>query len=156
MDISIPGRGQYQLHHLVLDLNGTLALDGRLLEGVADRLHVLGKNLLPVILTADTHGGASQVRAELGVEVVVLEAGRDEAVQKLEAVQRLGAERVVAIGNGANDALMLKEAALGICVLGSEGTAAEALLAADVVATDICGALELLLNPQRLVATLRR
>jgi len=79
----------------------------------------------------------------------------DEAEQKRSLVERLGAERVVAIGNGANDAGMLQAAALGIAVLGPEGLAGEAWQAADVVA-GIHQALDLLLHPRRLVATLRR
>lgn len=62
---------------------------------------------------------------------------------------------VAAVGNGANDAAMLREAALGIAVLGPEGLAAEALLAADVLVRDVRDALDLLLQPERLVATWR-
>jgi soluble P-type ATPase len=71
-------------------------------------------------------------------------------------IEQLGAEHVVAIGNGANDAGMLSAAALGIAVLGAEGLAVEALLAAAVVVGCIEDGLDLLLHPQRLVATLRR
>ena len=86
-----------------------------------------------------------------------LEAERDVTVyaQAPRLVERLGAERVVAVGNGANDAGMLQAAALGIAVLGPEGLAGEAWQAADVVA-GIHQALDLLLHPRRLVATLRR
>jgi P-type E1-E2 ATPase len=156
MHLSIPGRGELELRHLALDLNGTLGLDGRLLEGVAERLTALRGRLQPLLLTADTHGGAAQVRAELGLEVVVLDPGRDEAAQKLEFVRRLGVTHVVAVGNGANDVSMLKECAVGVCVIGPEGAATEALLSADVVVADIRAALDLLLHPKRLVATLRR
>ena len=61
----------------------------------------------------------------------------------------------MAVGNGRNDRLMLKEAALGIALLQAEGAAGEALLAADVVAPDILAALDLLLAPDGLIATLR-
>ena len=43
-----------------------------------------------------------------------------------------------------------------IAVIGPEGAAALAVGAAHVVAPNICAALDLLLNPQRLTATLRR
>ena len=68
----------------------------------------------------------------------------------------LGAETVVAIGQGANDAAMLKAAAIGIAVMGEEGLAVEALLSAQVLAANIYDALNLLEYPTRLVATLRR
>jgi soluble P-type ATPase len=50
---------------------------------------------------------------------------------------------------------MVKEAALGIAVIEKEGAAVETLLAADIVCGNILDALELLLNPKRLIATLR-
>jgi soluble P-type ATPase len=59
------------------------------------------------------------------------------------------------MGNGRNDALMLRRAALGVGVLGSEGAAAEILHSADIVVRDIRDGFDLLLNPLRLSATLR-
>ena len=70
-------------------------------------------------------------------------------------MRELGPENVVAIGNGANDALMLKEAALGIAVIGEEGCSAALMKEADLVVTDIMNALGLVAHPERLVATLR-
>jgi soluble P-type ATPase len=63
---------------------------------------------------------------------------------------------VVAIGQGANDAEMLRSAGIGICLLSKEGTAIESLLAADILVPDIYSAFELLEKPLRLVATLRK
>lgn len=154
MRIVIPGKGSYDIHYLLLDMNGTIGLDGALLEGVADRLARLPQTVRPLIATADTHGGASLVGERLGIETVTLEPG-DEAEAKLAILSRLGAEQTVAVGNGANDVLILKESAVGICVLGQEGASAAAALAADVLVHDIRDALDLLLHPQRLVATLR-
>jgi soluble P-type ATPase len=51
---------------------------------------------------------------------------------------------------------MLREAALGIAVVGPEGLAGGALPAADVVVASINDALGLLVNSKRLIATLRR
>ena len=50
---------------------------------------------------------------------------------------------------------LLKAAALGIAVVQEEGAAAETMMAADVVSPDIVSALNLLVSPLRLVATLR-
>jgi P-type E1-E2 ATPase len=155
MQIDVPGWRTFQLEHLVLDLNGTVALDGEILPGVAERLAVLSANLATHLVTADTHGRAADTAQRLKVRLTRVEA-RKEAGQKRVLVERLGAERVAAIGNGANDAEMLAAAALGIAVLGPEGSATLALRAADVVVGRIEDALDLLLQPQRLVATLRR
>lgn len=62
---------------------------------------------------------------------------------------------MVAVGNGMNDRLMLRTAALGILVLGNEGTSVQALSSADIVVKDILDGLDLLLNPKRIIATLR-
>jgi len=43
IEVTIPGRGSYRFKHLVLDLNGTIALDGDIIEGVEGRLQKLGK-----------------------------------------------------------------------------------------------------------------
>jgi hypothetical protein len=92
---------------------------------------------------------------QLGLEAVRISRG-DEAEAKAAYVRELGAERVVALGQGTNDAGMLQEAEVGICVLSQESSAIEALMAADLVAPDIHAALELLEYPMRLVASLRR
>ncbi|MHB1653811.1 MAG: HAD hydrolase family protein [Desulfitobacteriaceae bacterium] len=64
--------------------------------------------------------------------------------------------RVIAIGNGSNDQRMLEEAEVGIAVIGSEGCSGWALRVADLIVNRIEDAFGLLLNPQRLSATLRR
>jgi len=155
VEIEIPGRGTYTLEHLVLDMNGTIALDGELLPDVRKLIAALRWWVHIVLITADTHGGAEALKKGLGVDLHVIESG-DEAAQKLELVQGLGLEHVVAVGNGANDAAMLEACALGICVLGREGTATEALLTSDMVVADVCHAFEMLLRPMRIAATLRR
>lgn len=147
--------GKLRLEHVMLDVNGTMALDGKPIEGVAERLRLLAARVSVLAITAATHGRLAQLREALGVPVEVIERGR-EAEQKRDRVVSLGAGGVAAIGNGANDALMLQEAALGIVVLGPEGAARAAALAADVWAGDVREALDLLARPDRLVATLRR
>lgn len=156
VEIDVPGRGRLTLRHLVLDVNGTLACDGVLLPGVAARLATLRERLTLHLLTADTHGRQAAIDRELGLGAVRMRPGAPEDEQKAAYVRDLGGAEVVAIGNGANDAGMLAVAALGIAVLGPEGLARAALGAADVVAASIDDALDLLLHPRRLVATLRR
>ncbi len=152
--ITVPGWRELRLEHLVLDLNGTLALDGEPLAGAREALAELSGRLRCHLVTADTFGTAAGLFGE-SVELAVIHAGGEEA-QKLELVRRLGPEGVAAVGNGANDVAMLREAALGICVLGPEGAYPPALTAAQVVAPGPLAALELLLHPDRLRATLRR
>jgi P-type E1-E2 ATPase len=151
LELSVPGRGEYHLEHLALDLNGTLALDGSLIDGVAERLMVLREQLEIHLLTADTFGVASEIERELEISVLRIRTTEE----KTACVERLGGTSVVAIGNGANDAGMLAAAGLGIAVLGPEGLAKGAMETADVVTPGILAALDLLLKHKRLVATLR-
>ena len=155
IELNIPGRGIIQLEHLVSDVNGTLAVDGVLLEGVQRSVGLLRDRLNIHLLTADTHQKQTLIDFELGLKAVRILPG-NEAAQKAAYVNRLGPEKVVAIGQGANDTQMLKLAAIGICVLSPEGSAVEALLAADLVVPDIRTAFELLEKPLRIVATLRK
>ena len=153
--IDLPGRAPLTLRHLALDLNGTIALDGQLLPGVAERVARLRDRLDIYLLTADTSGRGAATASQLGIQLHRLASGQ-EAEQKAGFVRHLGAAHTVAVGNGANDALMLSIASLGIAVLGHEGLALPALQAADLVVPDIAAALDLLLHPKRLIATLRR
>ncbi|TFH36983.1 MAG: ATPase P [Anaerolineales bacterium] len=155
IELTIPGRGTIQLQHLVSDVNGTLALDGHLIPGVSATLLALGDQLQLHLLTADTHGRQSAIDEQLGLQAVRIPKG-DESQAKAEYVKKLGGEMVVAIGQGNNDAGMLREATIGIAVLSDEGLAYGALQHADVLSPDILSALDLLMHPIRLVATLRQ
>jgi P-type E1-E2 ATPase len=155
LEINIPGRGTLQLDHLVSDVNGTLATDGQIQEGLTRIIKGLRDRLEIHLLTADTHGKQAIIDQQLGLQAVRIRPG-EEAQQKAAYVRGLGAEHVIAIGQGANDAAMLKEAALGICILSPEGTATETLLASDLVVTDIFTAFNLIEKPLRIVASLRK
>lgn len=154
IELMIPGRGKVELLWMVLDFNGTIAFDGEILPGVVPLLHEIAKELEIFVLTADTFGTAKAQCAGLPVLVRCLESD-EHALEKAEFIAQMGNEHVVAIGNGRNDLRMLKLAAIGIGVMGEEGCAGEVWTAADVVVPRIESALELVLHPKRLIATLR-
>lgn len=155
IELDIPGRGKLALSYVLLDVNGTIATDGRLIEGVSERLDRLGERVECRLVTADTHGRQSELDARLGTEAVRIDRGQ-ERTQKASLVRRLGPEACCYLGNGANDAAAVGAAVLGIAVLGQEGVAVGTLMAADVLAPSINAALDMLLHPARLIATLRR
>lgn len=155
IEIQIPGYDPpMRLHHVVLDYNGTMACEGRLIHGVKDRLVALSTRLDVHVLTADTFGSVREAIDGIPCQLTIIPR-EDQAQAKESYVEQLGFDGAVCIGNGRNDRLMLKEAALGIAVLQAEGAATEAVLAADVLVSDILHALDLLLYPLRLTATLR-
>ena len=155
IEIAIPGSETLRLDHLVADFNGTLAVDGALLPGVADALRSLANRLTIHVVTADTFGRAHDALADLPIKLVILPPGQQDAA-KLHYAEGLGVQRCVGIGNGSNDRLLIAAAALGIAIVQGEGAAVQTLVSADVVVPDIGAALGLLLHPARVVATLRR
>jgi soluble P-type ATPase len=153
--IEVPNQPSLELNHLALDYTGTLSLDGVMIQGVRERLGLLSKELKIHVLTADTFGRASRELENLFLETTILNTPHEDRAKE-EFVAFLGSDRVAAIGNGNNDALMLKRAALGIAVVGPEGCSVAALMNADIVVNSINDALDLLLNPLRIKAGLRR
>ncbi len=154
ISVDIPGYRPMQLAHLVMDYNGTLAVDGEIEPGVKTALEALAPRLDIHVITADTFGLAADRLKGYPVKLSVLPPG-DQDVAKHKYVDELGCTGTVAIGNGRNDRLMLQHAGLGIGVILAEGAASETLMAADVVCRGIVPALELLVHPLRLTATLR-
>lgn len=154
LEIVIPGAEILRLDHLVTDFNGTLACDGVLLPGTSDALCRLAERLSLHVVTADTFGKTREALAGIPCELEILPPG-DQDLAKLRYVTALGPDCCVCMGNGRNDRRMLAAAGLGVAVMQREGAAVETLLAAKVVVPDIRTALSLLLNPTRLVATLR-
>ena len=149
--IDIPNRGVIELQYAVFDVNGTLAVDGVPIPSVVDHLKPLAAQLSIHALTAGTHGNLERLEKAFGFPLQIISTGEEKA----NYVQKLGPSNVIAIGNGANDAAMLRLAAIGVAVLGAEGVAISALQAADVLALGPLDAIGLVLNPKRLVATLR-
>ncbi len=153
--LDIPGRGDFEIENIVLDLNGTLSVDGKIHSKARDKINFLAKRANIYILTADTRGLAGQILGKLKAEIVLL-SGDNTSREKGKYIQAIGPNRTVAIGNGYNDHLMVKEAALGFCIIGKEGASTETIKNADVVLQDVLDALDFLLKPLRHRATLRQ
>ena len=149
--VSIPGHGDLRLEHLILDVNGTLTNRGELLDGVEERLVRASRALDIRLVSADTFGTLDVIAERLKVGAVPAASGAD----KVRVLDELGREHSVVIGNGANDVPALAAAALGIAVLGPEGASGAALRLADIVCASVADALDLLLDPNALTATLR-
>jgi len=154
IEITIPGYKKLFFEHLVLDYNGTIACDGKLIDGVIEVLNELSSQVKIHILTADTVGSVKREISDVPCTLSILPLENQDE-EKLKHIKKLGPDSTVCIGNGRNDRLMLKAAALGISVIQEEGAAVEAIIAADVVSPNILDALHLLSHPLRLIATLR-
>ena len=154
ISIKIPGWGDIDIENIVLDLNGTIATDGKIPPEVREKVNALAEKAKVYILTADTQGTANEEMRNMNVEWAKV-SGEDSTEAKMEFFKSLSTEKSVAIANGSNDQLILKEAALGIAVLGEEGLSITAMKNADMAVRSISDALSLFLKPKRLIATLR-
>lgn len=154
MTITIPGYKELNLTYLVLDYNGTIAVDGTIPQEVKNAISRLSKDLTIYVLTADTHGTARAMCE--GLPLTIMTFPSDTAMHsKLEIVRSLGAGHCVSIGNGRNDCLMCKESALSVAVMGEEGACSTLIASTDICTGSILDALSLLEKPKRLIATLR-
>jgi len=92
--VDIPGYQQLNLSQLVLDYNGTLAVDGNLVPGAGRLLMRLSRDMDIHVITADTFGQVRRCMAEIPCSVSVLPPGKQDQA-KLDYVTRLGAEQTV-------------------------------------------------------------
>jgi len=152
--VEIPGTGPVNIQNVMFDYNGTIAADGRLIDGVGAAMNRLAPRLDFHVVTADTFGSV-QVQLEGVKAEVVLISNQDQDQKKLDVLKNIGTDTTMAVGNGVNDALMLKQAVLGVAVLGEEGMALPALMSSDVMIRHILDVFAFFENPKRLIATLR-
>jgi soluble P-type ATPase len=152
MIYNVPGLDPLELKTIILDLNGTLSVAGRLVEGVKDRLAKLKEQGLQLILfTGNTRGDADELAAGLGIDWRLAKSGVDKAM----AAQKLDPDTCVSIGNGLIDLELMKAVKLRIVTMQAEGVHVQTLLNSDIVVPSINDALDLLIDPDRLTATLR-
>ncbi|MFK5952154.1 MAG: ATPase P [Desulfobacterium sp.] len=153
--IKIPGAFTLNIKHVLLDFNGTIAVDGRLVQGVGHKINDLAQNLDFHVITADTFGSVKKEIKGLKCSLKVIPE-QDQVQAKRDYLETLGKDKTIAAGNGANDESMLREAVLGIAVLGQEGLASKTLAASDIMVMNILDLFGYLEHPGRLVACLRR
>lgn len=151
--IAVPGWGSVEMENLVLDLNGTLTESGDFIPGVFDYLEKLKAQGFKIfILSGDTRGTLKHTfPGSSEIEPVITKTARE----KRAFVESIGAERTVCVGNGNIDVEMFRVAGLSICTIQAEGATTQAMLQADIVVIHIKHAFEILLDPEKLIATLR-
>lgn len=150
----IPGFGRADIDHVVFDYNGTIALDGALIKGVAGQIQAWSGKVKFHVITADTFGFVEKELTGMDVTLKIISKDRQDE-KKLSYLNTLGPDSTLCVGNGMNDRLMLKSARIGIAILGEEGLAASCLAASDLVLKNILDLFDFFKTPDRLVATLR-
>jgi soluble P-type ATPase len=155
ISIQRPGMESLDIHFVLIDFEGTLAMDGRVHPRAKDKVNLLSKRATLYIVTKSSKEKVEETLRKMKVEVLYVTEG-DSSQQKLNVLQRLGPHQTAVIGNGLDDARIMEQAGLGMCVIGKEGSSAEALAKADLVVTHVLDALDFLLKPLRQRATLGR
>lgn len=153
MKYEVPNVGSLELKTIILDLNGTLTVRGKIVEGVQERLiklNELGYKI--VFFTGNTRGNAQEIAESLKIKWILAESG----VQKKEEALKLDPNTCVAIGNGLIDLELMKVVKLRIVTLQPEGVHTQTMINSDVITSSIVDALDLLINPEILIATLRK
>lgn len=151
--IEIPGKDILNISHVVLDYNGTIAVDGILDPGLEERFQKLRRLAEIRVLTADTYGTVRKQCAPLGIQVETFP--RASAGECKEEIVNGLTGGVCCIGNGYNDMKMFAVSDLRIAVLGKEGIYPGLLGFSDVLVASPVDAFDLLLKPDRLRAVLR-
>lgn len=114
--VEIPGYQKLKMRYLILDYNGTIALDGTLQKGVAERLQQLSEQLEIYIVTADTHGTVRKLCQQLPVQIHTFPTS-EAAEEKRKIVETLGADYCVCIGNGIMISGQTSQSACAFCTL---------------------------------------
>jgi soluble P-type ATPase len=155
ISIQRPGMESLDIHFVLIDFEGTLAMDGRVHPKAKDKVNLLSKRVTVYILTKSSKEKVEETLKKMKAEILSMTEG-DSSQQKLDVLQRLGPHQTAVIGNGFDDVQIMEQAGLGMCVIGKEGSSAEAMAKADLVVTNVLDALDFLLKPLRQRATLAR
>ena len=153
MKIEIPQGESFEIKYLVFDYNGTVANNGIIYPNVLERINSYN-DLEAFVITADTYGTVKEELKGSNIKVKII-SKENGSTDKINFVKELGSKNVIAFGNGSNDRFMLKEAGIGICVIGEEGASIKALMASDLVVNGIDSALDYIDHPKKIVAGLR-
>ncbi len=153
MKYQVPEVGEIEIKTIVLDLNGTLSVNGEIPEGLNERLAKLKTLDISVVLfTGDQRGTAADLCKEYGIDFIRTKSG----VEKEEAMKKYDPETTAAIGNARIDIGTFKHAKVSVATLQSEGIHAEILKYVDVIVPSIKDALDFFIDTDTFCATMRK
>ncbi|AXX92714.1 ATPase P [Malaciobacter molluscorum LMG 25693] len=154
MKIDIPNKESFELKNIVFDYNGTIAIDGKIIDGVSKNIDELSNLFDFYVITADTYGSVENELKNTNCKVITISKDKQDE-KKLQFIKKLNPKTVLSVGNGRNDKLMLKESIIGISILQDEGLCTQTLLSSDILVNSIFDVFGFLKDKNRLIATLR-
>lgn len=155
-EIFIPSYGKLILKNVIFDLNGTLQFKGKISEEIINKIEQLKQIYNVYLVSADIRGNLKELAKKLNTSYIKINPiDISEAEAKNNELIKLNKNNTIVVGNGNNDALMLKNAVIGITVLGEEGATVKSILNSDVVFPNPLSALDFLLDEKIMIGTLR-
>lgn len=155
INIEVPGRRLYSIENIVFDYNGTIAVNGIISSTVRDKISLLCEMANVYVLTADTYGSAAKECEGLNVKLMTFPKD-DAGDYKAKIVSSLGSNNTICFGNGYNDKKMFEVSRISVAVLEEEGVCSNLISVSDILVKSIEDGINLLLKPNRLIATLRK
>jgi len=155
MVINVPETGKYEIENIVFDYNGTIAINGEIISGILEKIVKLTEVFNVAIITADTFNTVRKAFKNTNVNIHIID-NENGMIQKKEFIKNIGSNKTIALGNGRNDELMLKEAIISVAILNNEGVSLKALNSADFLLKDINHFFEMIEEPKKLIAILRK
>jgi len=154
--INIPNYGEILIKNIIFDINGTIQFQGKISDEIVKKFQEIKEIYNIYLISADTRGNLIQLAEKLGVKFIKINPKEiSEAEAKNNELEKLGKRETIAIGNGNNDSLMLKNALFGILLIGREGATTKSLLNSDVIFTDTLDILDFLKDEKAIIGTLR-
>lgn len=153
---NIPNYGKITIENIIFDINGTLQFKGIISDDLILKFKELKKFYNIYLVSSDTRGNLDDIAIKLGVDYIRINSKEmSEAEAKNNELLKLGKDVTVVVGNGNNDALMLKNSILGLIIIGNEGATIKSIINSNVAFPDPLSAIDFLLDEKILIGTLR-
>ncbi|MBN2155878.1 MAG: HAD hydrolase family protein [Candidatus Lokiarchaeota archaeon] len=153
---NIPNYGKFEIHNILLDLNGTITAFGNIPADLRYLIQEMKKHFEIYVISANTRDTLDEIAEELDIKAIHIPKSKAESQSKLTSLRVLDPDQTIVIGNGNNDTEIITQAAIGISVIGKEGTSIQALISSDMVVQSLSDAFKILLDEKALIATLRK
>ncbi len=152
MKYSVPEVGDIDIRTIILDLNGTLSVNGKVSSETEQLVHdLVEKGFEILLLTGDQRGTAADYCSKLGINFVECKNSEEKAT----ATKKYNKATTAAIGNARIDIGTFENAILSIATLQSEGIHTGIVEHVDVIVPSIEDALKFFLDEGTFTATMR-
>jgi P-type E1-E2 ATPase len=152
MKYKLQGDKEIEVKTIILDLNGTLSVKGKIVEGVKERFAKLKEMGIDVVfLSGDQRGTAEDLAKDLGIEFTKAKTGKD----KEHLFLKHDPNTTAAIGNARIDNGKFKHAIVSVATIQAEGIHVGVLQHVDILVTSVLDALDIFIDPNSLAATMK-